>query len=453
MDDAYVDFPTKIFLDSNVILECLPLINLPWYEIDPIGPILILVTPTVLREVDSKKGDGRVGLRAREFSRLIAPIAEHGMPINIVTESANIHIAIARCRRIDWDSYDDLNQSEGDEKIIAEVLNVKGVPMEQRRVVSKDSYPLILAQRHGLKTHRVPDAWLPPLGLSPQENEIAKLKKQIKVYEKTEPEFKIKHEVQAAPVEVHQVQELTEVEISQLTREIITSNPKPEQKQDLLSFMQHDSSLDERYEKYARQTVPVFVRDYHKKLELLFDQIPFTLFVENTGKVRAEHANIDIHIVGGWFNQKPILAGLRPSSPKIKNPLHRPIILPHIPTKRVAGRHEIEVNLARCSEHLLAQCEDFRQGQKWEFNGVVWLDPHRHGEVVIIVKITAANLHGEFQTQFKLNKILIPCQVSDLIDMGSGKIVKEYYVKSLIENAFRAENHNAFEWDRVTNDD
>lgn len=55
MDNEYADFPTKIFLDSNVILECLPLKNLPWSEIDPIGPILILVTPTVLREVDSKK--------------------------------------------------------------------------------------------------------------------------------------------------------------------------------------------------------------------------------------------------------------------------------------------------------------------------------------------------------------------------------------------------------------
>lgn len=374
------------------------------------------------------------------------------MPINIVTEAPQIHIAIARCRRIDWDSYDDLDPSQGDEKIIAEVLNVNGVPMEQRRVVSNDTYPLNLAQRHGLKTHRVPDTWLPPLGLGPQEKEIEKLKKQIKVYEKTEPAFEIKHEIQATPVEIHQVQELTEEEMSQLTSEIVSAHPKPEQKQDLLSFMQHDSSLDERYEKYARQTVPDFVKSYHKTLELLFDQVPFTLFVENTGKVRAEHANIDIHIIGGWFNQKPILAGLRPSAPIIKNPLNHHLVRPDIPTKRVVGRHEVEVNLARRSEHLSAQCEDFRQGQKWEFNGVIWLDPHRQGEVVIIVKITAANLHGEFQTQFKLSKKLITCQVSDLIDMSSGKILKKYYVESLIENAFKAKNHDAIEWDRVTND-
>lgn len=453
MDDEYASFPTKIFIDSNVVLECLPLKDLPWSEIDPGGPILILVTPTFLREVDSKKGDGRLGVRAREFNRLIAPIAEHGQPINIVAGTPRVDIAIARCQRIDWDSYDDLDPSQGDERIIAEVLNVKGVPTDQRRVVGIDIYPLNIAQRYGLKTHRVPDSWLPRLGPSHHEKEIEKLKKQIKEFEKTEPQFEVKLDVQSMPVEIPQVQELTESEMSILIKKIIAANPKPEQKQDLLSYMQHDSSLNERYAKYEHQTIPNFVRNYHKKLELLFGQIPFTLFVENTGGVRAEHANIDIQIVGGWFNQKPILAGLPPSAPKIKSPLFHPPLHRSIPTKQVVGRHEMEINLTRRTKHFSAQCEDFRQGKKWEFSGVVWLDPHQEREIVIIVKITAANLHGEFCTPFKLGKSVLPCRAFDLVDMDSCKVVKDYYVKPLIQEVIMANKHDAFEWDDSYDED
>ena len=61
MQDEYAEFRSKIFIDSNVILQCLPLEQLPWAEINPSGPILILIAPTVLREVDSKKRGRPVG--------------------------------------------------------------------------------------------------------------------------------------------------------------------------------------------------------------------------------------------------------------------------------------------------------------------------------------------------------------------------------------------------------
>lgn len=431
----------------------MPLKDLPWSEIDPIGPILILVTPTFLREVDSKKRDSRLGMRAREFSRLIAPIAEHGQPIRIVSGKPRVDIAIARCQRIDWDSYDDLDSSQGDERIIAEVLNVKGVPKEQRRIVGIDIYPLNVAQRHGLKTHRVSDSWLPQLGPNLQEKEIENLKKQLKEFEKTEPQFEIKLEMQTMPVEVLQIQELTEGEISMLIREIVAANPKSEQKQDLPHYLQHDSNLNNRYAKYEHKTVPSFVRDYHKRLELLFGQIPFSLTVKNTGKVRADHANIDIRIVGGWFNAKPIFSGLRPSAPKARSPLFHPSLSHPVTSQRVVGRHEIEINKPCRSEQFSAQCEDFRQGQEWKFSGVAWLDPHQEREVVVIVKITAANLHGEISKPFKLSKSVLTSRVFDLVDTKSGKVMKDYHVKPLIEDAIKAKKYDAFEWDRVSDED
>lgn len=452
MDDEFSNYKTKIFVDSNVILECLPLKDLPWSDIDPSGPILILLTPTLLREVDSKKRDGRLSLRAREFNRLIAPIAEHGQPINIVAGTPSVDIVIARCCRIDWDSYDDLDPSQGDARIIAEVLNVQGVPKEQRRLISQDNYPLFMAQSHGIITHHVSDNWLPQPEQSPQEKEIAKLKRQLKEFEKTEPQLEIKLDMQSMPVEVLQVQKLTENEMSLMVRDILAATPKPEQKQDLLNLMQHDSSLDDRYKKYELKTIPDFVSNYHKKLELLFCQIPFTLSVENMGNVRADHANIDIQIVGGWFNTRPIFAGIRPSAPKPKNPLSIPHLYRPTPTRPVAGRHEIEINEPHRSERFSAQCENFRQGQKWEYSGVIWLNPHLVRDATIIVRITAANLHGEIPQTIKLSKSILSTHALDLVDMHSGIITKDYYVKYLVQEAIKEKRFDAFDWDSSSSD-
>lgn len=370
-----------------------------------------------------------MSVRAREFNRLIAPIANHGLPINLIAGTPRVDVAAAKCRRIDWDKYDDLDPSQGDARIIAEILNVRGVPEEQRVVVSQDINPLIMAQRHGLKAHHISESWLPQPEPSPQEKENAKLKAKLKEYEKAEPQFSIKLEMQSGPVEVYQVQKLTESEMSTLVKNIVAANPKPEQGQGLLSYMQNDSSLNDRYAKYERKTVPDFVRNYHKKLELLFGQIPFTLSVENTGKVRADHTNIDVQIVGGWFNTKPILAGLRPSAPKVRNPLSSLSPLPRpIPIRQPVGRHEIEVNEPCRSKQFSAQCEDFRHGQKWIFSGVVWLDPCYEGEVIIIVKATAANLHGESSKPFKFDKSVISSKAFDLVDFSTGKVVKDYYI-------------------------
>ena len=71
---SHASFPaanTYAFLDTNVILEGKPLAELPWSDIDPRGPILVLLTTTVLSEVDSKKRDGRLGVHARKFNRLL----------------------------------------------------------------------------------------------------------------------------------------------------------------------------------------------------------------------------------------------------------------------------------------------------------------------------------------------------------------------------------------------
>ena len=71
-----------------------------------------------------------------------------------------MEMAIGTCQRIDWDAYDDLDPVQGDARIVAEVINTRGVSNDQKVVVSQDINP-VMAGRHGLRTFHVPERWLP----------------------------------------------------------------------------------------------------------------------------------------------------------------------------------------------------------------------------------------------------------------------------------------------------
>lgn len=51
----------------------------------------------------------------------------------------------------------------------------------------------------------------------------------------------------------------------------------------------------------------------------------------------------------------------------------------------------------------------------------MWLDPREKREITVVVKVTAANFHGEFSKPFKLKKCVLEKNVFDLIVRSDGK--------------------------------
>jgi hypothetical protein len=452
MDQQYETYPTKVFIDSNVVLECRPLKDLPWHEIDACGPILVMLNPTLLQEVDSKKRDGRLAVRAREFNRSVAPIAQTGRPISLRTEAPRVDMVLSTCSKINWDSYDDLDPNEGDAHLIAEVLNVQGVPFEQRIVVSQDINPLFMAKRHDLRTHHVSESWLNQPEQSPQEKEIAKLKRQVAEYAKSEPVFDIELHQPPDILEIFQVNPLPAEEVEKLIKKILKVNPKPVQTTHPFG-MSHvlggfDSTLDDRYEEYESVVVPKFAANIHKKLELQHGQFPLEITLKNTGNVRADHLCIEFKVIGGWFNSKPIVSRIPPLAPRIKDRLASIANIPPLFRKIQIGRHEIDINKPERVSNFSAQCEDFRQGQEWIYSGILWADPHEQGDMVIIVKVTAANFHGESSKIFKIKKDIAKKDVSDLIDPDSFAIVVQSHIDPLIKSVIEDKNFEGIEIDK-----
>lgn len=178
MDIDWNQFSVVAFIDSNVALECLALDQLPWREVDNRGPILVLVVPTVLQEVDSKKNHARLGDHARRFNRMMRSLL--GGAATVVVRQApapKVEVALADCGRIDWERYPDLDPDEPDSRVVAQALTARGPSQGQRVVVSQDIRPLHLAQRHRLGIYHLGENWLRPKEISEAEKKANSLRK------------------------------------------------------------------------------------------------------------------------------------------------------------------------------------------------------------------------------------------------------------------------------------
>lgn len=165
MSIDWAQYRVVAFIDSNVALECLALEQLPWGELDLGGRILVLITPTVTQEVDSKKHHPRLADHARRFNRTLRPLISGQSSVVIrASPTPRVEVALADCGRVDWDQYPDLDRNEPDARIVAQALFARGPALDGRVVVSHDIRPLHLARQHGLRIHQIGDNWLRPKG-------------------------------------------------------------------------------------------------------------------------------------------------------------------------------------------------------------------------------------------------------------------------------------------------
>lgn len=440
-------YSTTAVLDSNVILEGLPLAQLPWHEVDSTGPILVLLMPTLLKEIDSKKSSGRLGALARAFNRLIAPLTASESLLQLIGEPIKVELALSVCNRIDWDKYDNLDRQEGDEKLIAEILHIRDFPIENVIFISQDIRALALAKQYGITTKHVSETWLRQPDPSPQDKEIAKLKNKVAELSQSEPTFEIAFSLPKEPITTYQIKPLTEAQAAQMREAIVDRNPKRQQPLQLLTFHQHDSGYDARYDKYVDKTVPRFVAEYCSLMEVLYGQVPISITVTNCGNIHADHVVIRLLAVGGWFNSKPISLTMGgPHAPWPKSPLELmqyPFHNPRVP--RQIGRYEFVADAPIRDKEFSVECEDFRHGYSWTFSGVVWVDP-RAAKTELVVKVTAANLHGTFTEKVAVQCSAVVTKVTALADISSGKAIVQPRMLPQVLAAMKERRFRDFEF-------
>lgn len=444
----YDCYKVKAFLDTNIILECRPLAELPWQEIDADGPILALVTPTAIKEIDSKKQDGRIGKRAREFNRLIASVAAGGPPIVLRDSAPRVELALSRAIRIPWDQHDDLDPDDGDSCIVAEVLHAKDMSVAGKLIVSHDIKPIAFASNYDVPTLHVSDSWLRQPEPHPKDREIQKLNQQLAQYQATEPAFAIVIKlIDAEPVAVVRIEDLTDAECATIQRQIHDLNPPVEQDRGLYgiasSLGTYDHSYDERFKAY-RKRVPIFMANYAQRLERLFNQARFRLKVVNTGKVQAENLLVEVAVTNGWLHDRFVFVS--PQGPTRPTPREIPIIPMKnfhsmIPTR--VGRHEFQYKEApNCSRGFSVTCEDFRHGQEYVFEGVVSFDARATATTEISVAVSASNFRGTAHHAKTVERKIETLHFSKLIHLNTLKITAPVPMQAFLDN----QDYKVIDW-------
>lgn len=448
----FLDFNTVAVIDSNVALECLAFEQLPWGEIDRVGPIALLITPTVLKEVDGMKHHARLADHARRFNRLISPAAISGSPVVIRDANPRVVLHLGTYKKILWNDFQDLDKEEPDSRIVAEALHCQDFDKVRMVLVSHDIRPLGLARSNGLRAFHIKDEWLRPKEISPAEKKVKQLDKRIAELEASEPilELAIDCEI-AQPVDVYWVEQLTEKERSEIESKIIDMHSMKHIEENPLVFGGARKYEYERdYEKYKRKSVPSFVSDYERKVELAFGQFLINVRFSNSGVVRADSLVLKIAVQGGWINDKFVVASPSgPIPPSPKNGLEIPFPLQNIRPLRQIGRHQVElVESPNRSNTATLNCEDFRHGMADSFKCVVWCDPRDGVQLSISVVATAANLHGEKKTELKIDKRIRRARVDELLNLETMKFKKPLELADILSNAIKNNDFSDIEWEK-----
>ena len=422
--DAY---KVKAFLDTNIILEGRPLADLPWHDIDADGPIIALMTPTAIKEVDSKKQDGRVGKWARAFNRLIGPVAAGAPPLVIRESGPRVELALSSAVRIPWDQHDELDPDDGDSCIVAEALHARDMNNNGKMIVSHDLKPISFAAHYSIKRLHVSDNWLRQTEPSRADKEVQRLKSQLSEYLAKEPQFEITIEMlDGEPLSVVRIEDLTDAERTDIGGKIVAGHP--EQHQDrhpslMFGIGSYDHSYSDRYKAYRRR-IPLFMMDYALRLERVFNQARFRIALVNTGKMQAENLLVEVSVSGGWLHDRYVYASpLGPTAPRPRTgPLHHFPSLDHRLIPPRVGRHEFAFKDApNWQPSFSVTCEDFRHGADWTFDGIMGIDP-RESDTTIAVDVTASNFRGKARMQKAVERNLELVHVSKLVDLNSLRI-------------------------------
>lgn len=441
-------YTTVAFLDTNIILQGRELAELPWSELDATGPILALVPMAVLREVDGKKGDGRLGRHARAFNRLVSPAALGKGPVLISQGAPAVDLAVSASKPIPWQAYDDLDPDDGDSRIIAEILNARDIDPSTITLVSHDLKPLALAAARGLRVLHVSDDWLRPTEPSPHEKEVQRLKARVRDLEVTQPEFTIEIAVDGEPLPLVRVEDLDDNGRKVIWKKLLANASRdPEPHSPFGISIDRDYSYEDRWKTFIEEALPTFADQYARKIELIYNQFPVTLRVRNSGLISAHNLTIETKVSGGWLNDRPIFVSPSgPPAPRRRNMIDTMPYLGNIIAR--VGRHEFEwLEKPRRAGVIQAACEDFRHEQNWIFKGFLHLDARIDAPFSLQVKVRAKNMNGAVVKDRIVSVQRRTCAVSDLVDLETLALHKPAPSIELVMKLFDEDGYDRIDWD------
>lgn len=333
--------------DTNVLMQCRQLVELPWKKEFPgfESITLVLVAP-VVREVDRQKGgQGRLAKRARVINSLIGELLESSS----VDISRDCSLPIVKLisrddLRPDFEIQALLDYTHADDAIVGTVSALaKEYAGEPVKLLSNDNGVLLSARRVNVLSHRVPQDWLLSAESDEDQKKIKALEGELARLKKSEPACMIEAEDLPWQFNVDSFEPLSESQIIELlgmlqrkfpeesdfgSSERSTRSSAPGLRGLYAHFGQEEfiPATDSDIQKYQQEHYPQwisacdeFLRKLHSELEKSKPAPRIQIGLVNEGARPAEDVRVSFSIRGGGLLIKLPVENDEPSSVELEN--------------------------------------------------------------------------------------------------------------------------------------
>lgn len=410
-------YDNVVVIDTQVVLEAKPLEQLPWGDLFA-GTVLLLVSRQVQSEIDAKKNDGRLGRRARAFNKLLDEFIETRVPASILA-TPRIDVALLANRRIDWDSLDDLDRDDGDDRIVAQALNAIVDEPSRLIVLSHDMRPRDGALTHGLRAVKLPESWLREPEPSPEQRRITELEGKVRLLSADQPQITVNIEtVSSKPWQFRAVAEATPEQTQAILDGLLTRVPRasshnPYDFGGTLFDSSHSDRLD-TWRKRMRENIPRI----HQGLTRLFAQQRIRVSIENVGPVSAEGLSLEIRSGNAVLHSMPYWVLL--SGPVAPQPRYFSDHLLNFSHNGFMPRQREQFTFYRDEggpgDHVIASCASFRQEKTYNLELSVELLARSVPRAQIEAVVTASNMKGDARSQLIVPVERIENRLDDVYD-------------------------------------
>jgi len=321
-----------VFPDTNVLLQCRALHELPWAHLLEVDEILLLIGAPVRDEIDRLKQDGnnRRAKRAREANSLFRRILQSTDDSVVVQEGPpRVQIRFAPRLRAARETPKGLDLRRADEQLIEEVLQYR-ITDRTARVLSDDTGLQLAARDYDVPVLAVPEDWK----LRPENDErdrrILQLNAQITALKETEPApVLVLTETQGMEIgaglrRLPLYLDLSDEQTSQLTEAVKRQHPKahapdpipapqgPTEPQDLMAhlaqmtqaFASWSAPTPEQFDAYGKEYAKwvTSVQEYFKNLAWPLNAqarlVPLTITLTNPGSRGASDTLVELRVTG-----------------------------------------------------------------------------------------------------------------------------------------------------------
>lgn len=428
------EFSSAFIIDTNFVFHTKPILELPWQDIDPVGPIILLALPQLLSEVDKKKRDGRLSEKARQFNRYFNESDNINLPIELITTKPKVYLSAPPIRTIDWNRLPDLDQNHPDDILAAQALNIATRGHLIPKFFGFDNRPCINVRRHGGHAVQPPSDWLLPNEPHPKDKVIQQLKAKVAVLESNKPKFDIQINLSIPKnIEIPDVQPLTE-ESKRLFKEKLLGTPRPRQNSHGLFDLNYSENM-EIYQEFI-DGVPRFLEAFPCFLSMFFSQFLCKIRVENIGEVTADKFVLEIHSEECELREQFVYGYPEGPSPHYKSGFEIDNF------RRLNTSFEsyefVPSESLTTPNYLSFRCQDFRHKTPFEIDLFLLLRSNFQSPGKIIVRATTANGIGETKKEATINFSNYKISAETLFDFSARAFLKDVplreYLKKRLES-------------------